>query len=157
MGSGLSQKYSNTYGSGSDKYDASEVREDSLEYENKVVIIRKSSGTSNMNENVSLLPEKFAPNEYGNFGKPGKNCRVIKCEDPVSESSEFYEIIGQGGEVRTIPGREGTITKLDDRSQITYRVITTTEDSPAVEINVKKVDTNINGQKIHFIKENADD
>jgi len=57
--------------------------------------------------------------------------------------------------MRTIPGREGTITKLDDGTQITYRVITSSENSPAVEINVKRAKTNINGQKIHFVKQSG--
>ena len=121
------------------------------------MILRKSSGTSDINQNVSLLPAKFAPNKFGNFGESGKNTRIIKCRDPISESAEFYEMIGRGGEIRGIPGKEGTITKLDDRSEITYRVITRTENSPAVEINVKKANANINGQKIHFIKENQND
>ena len=105
------------------------------------------------NDNVSKMSGKFAPNEYGNFGRPSKNTRIIECRDPVSESASFYEQIGKGGEMRTIPGREGTVTKLDDGTRITYRVLTSSESSPAVDINVKRANTNINGQKIHFIKE----
>lgn len=156
MGSGISQKYNYTYGS-EKKYDTSEVREDSLEYGKGNRILKKSSGTSSIDENASKMVGKFAPNEYGNFGRPGKNTRIIECDDPISESVSFYEQIGKGGEIRRIPGKEGTITRLDDRSEITYRVITKTENSPAVEINVKKSNTSINGQKIHFIKENRND
>ena len=114
MGSGLSQKYSNTYGSVPEENGASEVREEIAEY---------TTGPR------------------------------IECRDPVSESASFYEQIGKGGEMRTIPGREGTVTKLDDGTRITYRVLTSSESSPAVDINVKRANTNINGQKIHFIKE----
>ena len=154
MGSGLSQKYSYTYGSDK-KYDASEVREDSLQYAKNRRVIRESSGTSSIDENASKLVGKFAPNKYGNFGRPGKNSRIIECDDPVSESASFYEQIGKGGEISELPRGNGTSTRLDDGSIITYRVITSTVDSPAVQINVRKVESNvkINGQKIHFVKD----
>ena len=159
MGSGLSQKYSNTYGSGSDKYDASEVRENSLEYGNAPRILRESSGVSSIDENASKLVGKFAPNKHGNFGRPGKNTRIIECGDPISESTSFYEQIGKGGEISDLPRGNGTSTRLDDGTIITYRVVTSTTDSPAVQINVRNVEANItiNNQKIHFIKENAND
>ena len=155
MGSGLSQKYSNTYGSDNEKREASEVREDSLDYGKGRKILRESSGTSNIDDNAAKMAGKFAPNEHGNFGRPGKNSRIIECDDPVSESASFYEQIGKGGEISKLPRGNGTSTRLDDGSIITYRVITSTVDSPAVQINVRKVESNvkINDQKIHFIKD----
>lgn len=62
---------------------------------------------------------------------------------------------GKGGEISKLPRENGTSTRLDDGTIITYRVITSTANSPAVQINVRKVEANvkINGQKIHFIKD----
>ena len=161
MGSGLSSKYSNTYGSkrysDSDSNNgALDVREETVEYKSGSDILRKSNGKSSINENAADMPDGFKPNEYGNFGRPGKNCRVIECADPVSESAQFYKLIGKGGEIRSMPGKKGSITRLDDGTRITYRVITKTKDSPAVEINIKGVKTRINGQKIHFIGKEDD-
>ena len=96
MGSGLSQKYNNTYGSMPGENGANEVREDTAEYATGRRILRESSGTSNINDNVSHMTGKFAPNEHGNFGQPGKNTRIMKCDDPVSDSAMFYEQIGKG-------------------------------------------------------------
>ena len=155
MGSGLSHKYNYTYGSDNEKRGTSKVREDILNYGKGREILRESSGTSNIDENASKLVGKFAPNEYGNFGKPGKNTRIIESDDPVSDSALFYEQIGKGGEISKLPRENGTSTRLDDGTIITYRVITSTTDSPAVQINVRKVEANvkINDQKIHFIKD----
>ena len=153
MGSGLSQKYSNTYGSVPEENGASEVREEIAEYTTGPRILRESNGISNIDDNVSKMTGKFAPNEYGNFGRPGKNTRVIDCDDPISESESFYNQIGRGGKISVLPHGNGTTTRLDDGTIITYRVITTTTDSPAVQINVKFVETRINDQKIHFIKD----
>ena len=153
MGSGLGRKYTGTYGSPREDSNASEVREETSEYKAHSGILKPSTGTSNINENAGNMTGKFAPNEYGNFGRPGKNSRIIECEDPVSESASFYEQIGRGGEVSPLPRGNGTKTRLDDGTFISYRVITSSEGSPAVQISVKGVSTNINDQKIHFIKE----
>ena len=153
MGSGLSRKYRNTYGSALGYEDTNSVREEPAGYGSSPSVLRVSSGTSSINENVAKMQGKFAPNEHGNFGVQGKNTRVIKCDDPIKDSATFYDRIGKGGKLETIPGKEGTVTTLDDNSKITYRIITTTEGSPAVQINVKNVTTGIKNQKIHFIKE----
>ena len=150
MGSGISNKYTNTYGSRSEEHRSGIVKEKANGYKVRPRVLRKSTGDSNINDNVAKMTGRFAPNEYGNFGIQGKNVRVMKSEDPLSESASFYDLLGNGGEIKTIPGKAGTITKLDDGSRITYRVITSTEGSPAVEINVKNVNTFIKNQKIHF-------
>ena len=112
MGSGLSQKYSNTYGSVPEENGASEVREEIAEYTTGPRILRESNGISNIDDNVSKMTGKFAPNEYGNFGRPGKNTRVIDCDDPISESESFYNQIGKGGKISVLPHGNGTTTTM---------------------------------------------
>lgn len=97
--------------------------------------------------------------EHGYFGDKGKSTktknRVIHCDDPVSEAKKFYDTIANGGIEASLENGKGFFTRLKDGTIITYREITSTVDSPAVEINVKKsTDTGgIKTQKIHFEKE----
>lgn len=94
MGSGLSQKYNYTYGSINRENTASEVREHRAEYNVTPRILRESTGSSNINDNVSKMSGKFAPNEYGNFGRSGENTRIIGCDDPISESETSIARLG---------------------------------------------------------------
>lgn len=157
MGSGLSNIYTNTYGSRSTDTGSSLVSDNKDIYNTnntrKYVIVRQSTGSSNINDNVSDMRNVFPTNEFGKFGEKGKNCRIIECEDPVGVSRHFYDLIGKGGQIRKQEGRDILITKLDDGAEISYRVITSTKDSPSVFINVKQViNSMIRTQKIHFLR-----
>lgn len=151
MGSGLSGKYANTYGSSSESEYVNSAHESDSLYNNKKHILRKSTGQSNINDNVESMKKDYPFDKNGLFGEKGRTERLIRCEDPVSTSKDFYSRIGDGGEVRRIPGKEGTITRLDDGAEITHRIVTKTKNSPAVDINIKNVENSIiKGQKIHF-------
>lgn len=153
MGTGLSLKYKNTYGSISIESGSSFVSESTATYNaKKYVTLRQSTGHSNINDNVKNMNDFFPVNEFGQFGERGKHCRVIYSDDPVRESKTFYDMIGNGGQIRQEVGKNVTITRLDDNTEISYRVITSTEGSLAVFINVMKVvNSVIHTQKIHFI------
>lgn len=153
MGTGLSQKYKYTYGSTAFNSGNSILKESTATYHTRrYEILRNSTGVSNINDNVRSMSDLYPVNKYGQFGEKGDNCRIMICEDPISESKRFYDLIGTGGQIRKEVGREITITRLDDNTEISYRVITSTKDSPAVFINVMKVvDSIIHTQKIHFI------
>lgn len=91
-----------------------------------------------------------SPNGY--FGEKGKNCRIIKSNDPVRTSIDFCNRIGENGVKTTLPNGKGTKTVLSDGTVIVHRIITSTKGSPAVEISVSG-SSNIKNQKIHFIME----
>ena len=101
--------------------------------------------------NISVVTEKYSLNENGYFGDKGKNCRVIKCSDPVTVSAEFYEIISRGGKEIALPNGKGVQTVFADNTRIVYRIYTSTEGSPAIEIRV--IGGTVKQQKIHFIIE----
>ena len=114
-------------------------------------------------ENVSELKRDFAYEE-GYFGKKGKsstNSRVrnIESSDPKTTAKIFYDKIAFGGKESNIYNRSGEIvgkkTKLSDGSVVSWREISSSDGSPAVEINIEK-STNSAGlkqQKIHFVKD----
>lgn len=81
----------------------------------------------------------------------GKNTRVFKSNDPIKSSADFYKKLSKGGIERILPNGKGVQTIFSDESNIVYRVITKTPNSPAVEITVK-TPGKIKPQKIHFIK-----
>lgn len=96
----------------------------------------------------------------GYFGNKGtsskKKNREIDCANPIKEAKTFYDKIANGGIEKPMDNGKGYITTLKDGTIISYREITSTVGSPAVEINIKK-STNSSGiksQKIHFEEEN---
>ena len=107
---------------------------------------------SSADRNAEYVKEKYGLNENGYFAEKGKNCRVYKSDDPIRDSIDFYQKFGRGGETKNLSNGKGTITTLDDGTIIVHRIITSTEGSPAVSINIKSP-CSIKTQKIHFIKE----
>lgn len=112
-----------------------------------------------ISDNVPSMKESYTYNN-GYFGKIGKSrvvdIRQIDCSDPIRESKKFYDKLANGGIEEILPNGKGVMTSMKDGTVITYRVITSTEGSPAVDINIKRSsDTGgIKKQKIHFEKEN---
>lgn len=92
--------------------------------------------------------------ESGYFGKAGTSSRVreIHTKDAYATANDFYNRISQGAvSIETIPN--GSIATLVDGTKITYRVVTSSEGSPAININIKKSDYTgkVKSQKIHFV------
>ena len=112
-----------------------------------------------ISDNIPSMKESYTYNN-GYFGKIGKSrvadIRQIDCSDPIRESKKFYDKLANGGIEEILPNGKGVMTSMKDGTVITYRVITSTEGSPAVDINIKRSsDTRgIKKQKIHFEKEN---
>ncbi len=119
----------------------------------------KGGATSyhSIKDNISSTANNYSYND-GYFGDKGKAkndyYRQIDCSDPVEESKKFYDIIAYGEIEKPMSNGKGFITELKDGTIISYREITSTEGSPAVEINIKKsTDTGgVKKQKIHFEK-----
>ncbi len=99
----------------------------------------------------SAYPRKG--NHFGDSHNKSTYTYEIIAHDPMKEAKDFYDKIGLGGlYVRKGPnGME--IVKMKDGSLIVYRPVTSSDGSPAVEINLKKSSDSggIKSHKIHFV------
>ena len=107
-------------------------------------------------ENLPSLTSSYDFNN-GYFGKKGQGrdfVRNISSEDPLSTARDFYDKAAHGGIERQMSNGKGLYTKMLDGSILSFREITSSDGSPAVEINIK--DSTAHGdvkyQKIHFVK-----
>lgn len=145
MGSGYAGKYQNTYGSKND------LKDDSKADSNKQKIESSSKKTS-IDENAKYVKEKYGLDENGKFCESTKRAQVYRSKNPIEDSVDFYEKLGTGGRKDFLPNGHGTRTFLDDGSVITHRIVTSTPNSPAVDINITSPSF-VKSQKIHFIYE----
>jgi hypothetical protein len=107
------------------------------------------------NNNISSLSNLYDYNSNnGLFGKRGKNAQIIYSSNQIETSHDFFEKISKGGINSKLTNGKGDRVDFSDGTIITYRVITSTKESPAVDIKVvKRSKGGISSQKIHFIKE----
>ena len=144
MGSGYAGKYENTYGSNASIQDNNiEVREEKTNYGVK--------GTS-IDENAKYVKDKYGLDENGMFCQSTKKAQIYRSKNPIEDSIDFYEKLGTGGRKGVLSNGHGTRTFLDDGSVITHRIVTSTPDSPAVDIKIVSPSF-VKPQKIHFIYE----
>ena len=108
-------------------------------------------------QNLSKLIPKY---EYinGYFGLPGSSNKIrhIYSDDPNKTAKDFYNKISYGGVEETLSNGKGKITNMSDGTIITWREISSSDGSPAIDINIK-YSTNAGGlkqQKIHFLTNN---
>lgn len=115
-----------------------------------------------ISENLPKMIEKYSYTN-GYFGEKGKGkgnnkVRNIKSDDPSKTAKEFYDTIAHGGIEESTFERDGTengkMAHLSDGSVITWRNVSHSDGSPAVDINIEKSSDNggIKKQKIHFVK-----
>lgn len=102
-------------------------------------------------KNVEKVSKKYPLNPSGYFGEKGKNHRVIVSDNPIETSVDFYKTISCGGKESQLSNGKGVQTVFEDGTRIVYRVITSTPDSPAVDITVN-IESPVKKQKIHFIR-----
>jgi hypothetical protein len=107
-------------------------------------------------ENLSSLVAEYDYNN-GYFGTKGEGrdfVRNIYSDDPVKTALSFYEKAAYGGIEREMDNGKGVYAKMSDGTIISYREVSSSDGSPAVEINIKKSDAHggIKYQKIHFVK-----
>ena len=114
-----------------------------------------------ISENLPVMKEKY-PYKNGYFGEIGKNkknrtIRNIESDNPSKTAKEFYDTLTHGGKEEIIydkTGKEkGFKTTLADGSVVTWRNVSSSDGSPAVDINIEYSSDNggIKQQKIHFI------
>lgn len=118
---------------------------------------------SSISDNLSIVISHY-PYKDGYFGKKGKKStvRVIECFDPIKESETFYKELSKGGVEKIMKTKTSSfvVTKMADGAQVSYRVITSTEGSPAVEISLRTWNEKtqlygLKAHKVHFIKRNV--
>ena len=106
-------------------------------------------------DNVSNTA-KYYKYENGYFGDKAKkeSIRHIYSNNIQSTAKDFYDKITYGGIEADIPNGNGMVTKLSDGTIVTWRNISSSDGSPAVDINIKysKNSDGVKQQKIHFVK-----
>ena len=107
-------------------------------------------------ENLSSLKSDYKY-QNGYFGDPGQGrsfVRNIKSSDPAKSAKDFYDKAAHGGIEKQMSNGKGVYTKMKDGSILSYRAVSTSDGSPAVEINIKQRNDHgeIKYQKIHFVK-----
>lgn len=99
---------------------------------------------------------KYKDGYFGNSSpSTGNKTRNIISADNQAEAKMFYDRISYGGVEKTYRNGMMKITHMADGSIITWRLISTSDGTPVVEINISS-STHTGGikqQKIHFIKE----
>ncbi len=107
-------------------------------------------------ENMPTITTKYKYHN-GYFGDKGKGrdyVRNISCDNPVKVAKEFYDKAAHGGIERQMDNGKGVYTKMRDGSILSYREVSSSDGSPAVEININNSMNHgdIRYQKIHFVK-----
>ncbi len=113
----------------------------------------------NISENMSALQSAYSYSN-GYFGTPGRGgvyTRNISSDNPSETANNFYNIAAHGGIEHSMENGKGVTTKMADGTVISYREISSSDRSPAVEINIRKSDNDggLKYQKIHFTKRGA--
>lgn len=113
-----------------------------------------------ISENISDVKSEY-PYSGGYFGKVGKSgnthVRNIESDDPVADSKKFYDKIARGGVESPIKDKNGNVkghlSKMADGSIVSWREVSNSDGSPAVDINIERSSDSggIKQQKIHFV------
>ncbi|MBO4495685.1 MAG: hypothetical protein J5752_07500 [Clostridiales bacterium] len=112
-------------------------------------------------ENIDGMKNDYPIND-GYFGSKSDNkdnrVRHIESSDPSTTAKDFYDRIANGGIEKEIMDKSGKIkgatAKMADGSIVTWRNVSNSDGSPAVDINISKTSASggLKLQKIHFIK-----
>ena len=113
-------------------------------------------------ENVKETANHF-PFANGLFGEKGRSrdtsIRNIVSDDPTTTAKQFYDSIAFGGKESVLIDKKtgkpkGMTTKMADGSIITWREVSSSDGSPAVDINIERSSDNnvVQQQKIHFVE-----
>lgn len=111
-----------------------------------------------LRDNVGNVASEY-PLKDGYFGKRGdggSGVRHIEADDPVKEANKFYKAIAKGGFEKPLKNGKGVATTLADGTVITKREVSSSDGSPAVDINIKESGdpAGVKDQKIHFVRRN---
>lgn len=110
-----------------------------------------------LEQNIKSISLSY-PIKNGYFGSKGasRQVREIHARNHEQVARDFFNKIAKGGilDLKTLPG--GVVSRLKDGSTISYRKITSSPNSPAVEIRFRSSNSKygIYDQKIHFVQDN---
>lgn len=108
-----------------------------------------------ISKNLPLATKCFKY-KNGYFGEEGNNhrVRIIYSHNPIKEAIKLYKILSEGGQKYPIKGGDGEVARMDDGTFITFRKYTTSDNNPAIDININNSNDhkNLKRQKIHFEK-----
>lgn len=109
-----------------------------------------------ISENLPMLQSKYEYHD-GYFGEPGHGrsfVRNIRSTDPVEAARIFYDVAAYGGIEKKMSNGKGVYTKMKDGTIVSFREVSSSDGTPAVEINVRTSEDHgdVKYQKIHFIK-----
>lgn len=122
----------------------------------KIHYVGRKQQYRSLDQNLSATITVY-PTENGYFGIKGSSwgIREIHSRNHEATAKDFFNRIAKGGilDLKTIKG--GIVSRLKDGSVVSYRKITSSNNSPAVEIRFRKLSSRygINDQKIHFVQD----
>lgn len=96
---------------------------------------------------------QYSNGYFGNNSTHGNiHTRNITSEDTISVANDFYKKISYGG-VEQVVNSNLSITRMHDGTVITKRIISHSDGTPVVDINIKGSSHSggIKQQKIHFV------
>ena len=105
-----------------------------------------------------MVASKSYKYQNGRFGvsspSTGNYTRNISSSNPLYTAKDFYDKIAKGG-VETKVSENQRITRMADGSSVAYRVVSSSDGTPVVEISIRKSknSSGVKAQKIHLIKE----
>ena len=121
----------------------------------KIHYVGRKQQYHSLEDNIALTTIIY-PLIDGCFGQKGKSrgVREIHSRNYEAVAKNFFNAIARGGilDLCTIEG--GVVSRMKDGSVISYRRITSSVNSPAVEIRFRKLTSKygIKNQKIHFVQ-----
>ena len=121
----------------------------------RVLYVGRIQQYRSLSQNIALTTSSYKLTD-GYFGSKGssRGVREIHARNHEAVAKDFFNKIARGGvlDLKTISG--GVLSRMKDGTIISYRKITSSSNSPAVEIRFRKMKSKhgINDQKIHFVQ-----
>ena len=107
-------------------------------------------------ENLGALTDKYDYHDgyFGTHGQGRSFVRNIASDDPASTAKDFYDTASYGSIEYDMASGKGKIAKMEDGTILSYREVSSSDGSPAVEINIRQSDEHgeLKYQKIHFVQ-----
>lgn len=107
----------------------------------------------NLTDNLPALTKRFPLSIGGYFGVKGSgktSVRRIESNAPVTTAKEFFRLATNRGESMKVKPNGAIVMKMKDGTQISYRETSSSDGSPAVDINIASP-VRVKRQKIHFV------
>lgn len=114
-----------------------------------------------LEDNLPSIRADYPTNDglFGNIGQSDNiNIRNITSDSPELTAKDFYDKIAIGGKEKMLYYKDSTIkgyqTRMSDGTIINYRIKSSSDGSPAVDIDIQfsSKHGDIKSQKIHFVK-----